>query len=134
MFLGMVEQTSLVVFFSAAWYKNDLYQSLLSTDFSVGKSQCGGPFYFHFIETNGLPETLHKAYCGVSGSPIDIPSRRPRSKCKTWVPTRSSAVATTTAAGLACAMRCGSQKQKRWGKDRFDDSGPMPEQGGPCRD
>ena len=40
--------------------------------FPSGNRNAGGPFYFHFIETNGLPETLHKSYCGVSGSPIDI--------------------------------------------------------------
>lgn len=41
------------------------------TIFPAGNRNAGGPFYFHYIESQGLPDTLHKAYCGVSGSPID---------------------------------------------------------------
>lgn len=44
--------------------------------FPDGNRNAGGPQYFHYIETNGLDANNHKAYCGVSGSPID-PSKPP---------------------------------------------------------
>ena len=44
--------------------------------FPHGNRNAAGAQWFHYIETNNLPQELHKAYCGVSGSVVD-PSREP---------------------------------------------------------
>ena len=44
--------------------------------FPDGNRNAGGPQYFHYIESKGLDQSNHKAYCGVSGSPVD-PNRPP---------------------------------------------------------
>jgi len=46
------------------------------TVFPHGNRNAAGAQWFHYIETQGLSQDLHKAYCGVSGSVVD-PERPP---------------------------------------------------------